>query len=151
MYLVQSKYSWKKGQSIVKKQELQQLFETHDEWLLRGLLCIYDRQTADEHFSKSVNHNNGKGFKTSDASFLSSIAVAVLHGWPLSEAQLRVTRHKMHKYAQQCLTASKVAENLERNKSAVRRTLKACSRKAAAKAAAAADCALPETLDVIYA
>jgi hypothetical protein len=84
--------------------------EENDKWLIRGLLAIYRRQTADEQTSEQTKHDNGIGFNGLDATILSSFAKQVL-SWeasavkrfasPLSPKQVGLARRKMKKYAGQ--------------------------------------------------
>ena len=83
-----------------------------DQWLIRGLLAIYKRQTADEQATQSTRHLNGIGFNGLDAGILSSFAKQVQR-WqqtpahlrrfdsPQSAKQLNIARKKMSKYAGQ--------------------------------------------------
>lgn len=32
-------------------------------WAIRGLLAVYDKQTADEKRTETTNHHNGVGFR----------------------------------------------------------------------------------------
>lgn len=84
----------------------------NDTWLIRGLLAIYARQTADEKSSEHTKHDNEVGFNGLDAPILSSFAKQVIQ-WnnteprfrrfnsPLSPKQMPLLRRKMAKYAGQ--------------------------------------------------
>lgn len=97
----------------MNKEEIQAKFDTDYKWLLKGVLAIYNQQTFDEQQTESVNHNNHRGFKTTDAKFLSSIATQIKNGYGLSEKQVFVTRKKMAKYAAQCAKLAKVGVRVE--------------------------------------
>lgn len=85
-------------------------------WLLRGLKAIYARQTADEKQSKSTLNDNGIGFSSTDARFLTSLALQVIafeagrSQWsePLSPKQFVLLRIKMRKYAMQLARIARV-------------------------------------------
>lgn len=91
-------------------------FEVCDESLIRGLLLIYARQTADEQASETTKLDNGKGFTGVDAEILTSFAKQVERhiatpkdqrrfATPLSpRGQMPILRRKMKKYATQLAT-----------------------------------------------
>lgn len=95
---------------IWTKEEIQALLNTNDQAVIRGLLAIYNRQTADEKSSESTNHENKMGFNGTDARFGSSLAKQILD-WqaapvkkfakPLSPNQLAKGRKIIYKYAGQ--------------------------------------------------
>src|SRR5580765_2812852 len=58
--------------------EIKAKLQTSDKWLIRGLLAIYAKQTADERASENTTHQNGVGFNGTDANILSSFAKQVL-------------------------------------------------------------------------
>jgi hypothetical protein len=89
------------------KEDVQNKFDTDVRWLLKGVLAIHNQQTLDEKQSESTNHNNHRGFTSSDAKFLTSIANQIRKGYGLSPKQTAVTRRKMRKYASQCLALAK--------------------------------------------
>jgi hypothetical protein len=83
---------------------------SNDKWLIRGILAIYAKQTADEKSSQTTKHTNGVGFNGHDATILSSFAKQIL-SWqatenprypsPLSPKQFALARRAMPKYAAQ--------------------------------------------------
>ncbi len=82
----------------------------HDaRWLWRGVVAIFEKQTADEQNTESTSHNNRVGFNANDAKFLSSLAKQILdwrrggskYPYPLSIKQTEIARSKMQKYAGQ--------------------------------------------------
>lgn len=91
---------------------------TNDQWLYRGLLAIYARQTADEQDAERTQYNNGRGFGSADAEILSSFAKQV-EDWnnteprsrkyrsPLSPRQREIARTKMEKYAMQLVRVAR--------------------------------------------
>ena len=97
---------------------IREKLQTNDKWLVRGILAIYARQTADEKQSEQTSHHNGVGFNGTDANILSSFAKQIL-AWeatpeaerryptPLSPKQIALARRKMLKYAGQL---AKIAE-----------------------------------------
>jgi len=81
-----------------------------DRWLMRGLLAIYNRQTASERASECTIQNNGIGFNGADAQILTSFAKQVIkweaqqerrYATPLSPRQTAIARRKLHKYCGQ--------------------------------------------------
>jgi hypothetical protein len=90
--------------------EIREKLASDDRWLVRGILAVYARQTADEKSSLTTKHHNGIGFNGRDAGILSSFARQIL-SWkavenprypqPLSSKQLACARHKMLKYSAQ--------------------------------------------------
>jgi len=78
-------------------------------WLVRGLLAIYARQTADEKSYRETVDDNGVGFSSVDARILSSLAQQVIRfnngqssfSSPLSSRQFDVLRQRLPKYAMQ--------------------------------------------------
>lgn len=83
------------------KEEIKFKLETENPWLLRGLLAIYDRQTADEKQSELTKHENGVGFGGADANILSSFARQYRSRGFLTGTQMILARKKMQKYAGQ--------------------------------------------------
>lgn len=51
---------------------------TNDMWILKGLITIFDNQTADEQRQKTVRCDNGIGFTRGDADFMCSIAKGLI-------------------------------------------------------------------------
>ena len=90
--------------------EIREKLKTNDKWLVRGILAIYARQTADERSSQTTKYTNGVGFNGRDAAILSSFAKQIL-SWqatenprypsPLSPKQFELARRSMSKYAGQ--------------------------------------------------
>lgn len=89
-----------------------------DRWLVRGLLAIYARQTADEKNSQHTKYDNDIGFNAVDAPLLSSFAkqvkkwentpeIARKYRSPLSPKQLYRARVKMAKYSGQLVMIAK--------------------------------------------
>jgi len=75
---------------------------TNRQWAERGLLRIYERQTADEQQTQQTRHWNAKGFTGCDAEILTSFAQQILQGrFVGSEKQMKILHKKMPKYARQ--------------------------------------------------
>lgn len=96
------------------------LIDTNDEAVVRGILRIYERQTADEQSSETTNKVNGRGFNGRDAGFGTSLAKQILtwqqnprYPTPLSRNQLDKGRKMLRKYAGQLarVVAEKEAED----------------------------------------
>ena len=83
------------------KEEIRFKMDTNNEWLYRGLLAIYDRQTADEKNDGVTKHENSVGFSGCDSSFLSNAARFYKQAGFLTPRQLSKVRKAMLKYAEQ--------------------------------------------------
>ena len=102
--------------------EIKNKLSTNDKWLVRGLLAIYAKQTADERAAEVTQHQNGVGFNGTDANILSSFAKQVLQ-WqatenpryqvPLSPKQFALLRRKMNKYAAQLVRIAEANNPVE--------------------------------------
>lgn len=84
-----------------------------DKWLIRGLMAIYRRQTADEQNSESTKYDNGIGFGGCDSKILSSFAKVILKRHFLSTKQMAVCRRLMTKYSMQLVRIAKAKHNAE--------------------------------------
>lgn len=84
-----------------KKDEIRAKLETNDVWLFKGLVAIFNKQTADEQDSGVTCHENGMGFTGADAEFMTSLANQYLVCGSLSKRQTEVVRKRMLKYAGQ--------------------------------------------------
>lgn len=99
--------SIKKAQDMIRAN-----LAANPSWLLRGLIAIYNRQTADEQSAEQTTEHNTIGFNGLDAKLLTSFAKQVID-WnatpaqsrrfaaPLSPKQLDWTQRKMLKYSGQ--------------------------------------------------
>lgn len=74
---------------------------TQATWALRGLVRIYEYQTASEQSSMTTHVHNGVGFSGADAEILSSYAEQYKRKGTLTEKQLAILLKKMPKYARQ--------------------------------------------------
>jgi hypothetical protein len=83
------------------RDEIAAKLATDDAWVARGLIALYDRQTADEKATQDTKHDNGVGFNGADARILSSIAQWYKRTGRLSEKQIALVRRKIRKYATQ--------------------------------------------------
>ena len=70
-------------------------------WATRGLVRIYERQTADEQSAGTTKYHNKVGFSGADSFMLSSFAEQVNMGRTLKGKQLPILFKKMRKYARQ--------------------------------------------------
>ena len=71
------------------------------EFRMRALLKLYSRQTADEQIQQTVSHNNGKGFRSCDARFLTSLSESAIKYNRLTDKQDAVLARKIKVYAGQ--------------------------------------------------
>lgn len=89
------------------KEEIQDLLQTNDATLERGLMRIYDFQTRTEQLVGHTRDHNGVGFNGVDGELLSSFAEFMIKrtslpfGQRLSTKQKMWARKKMKKYAGQ--------------------------------------------------
>jgi hypothetical protein len=70
-------------------------------WATRGLVRIFEAQTADEQSAGTTKYHNGVGFTGADSYILSSFAKQVNKGWTLKGKQLPILFKKMPRYARQ--------------------------------------------------
>lgn len=83
------------------KKIVREMLLTNNEWLVRGMMALYNRQTSDEVASEDTKHQNARGFNSSDAMILTSFSKQWLARNWLSDNQLAIMRRKMVKYAGQ--------------------------------------------------
>ena len=86
---------------VFSKQEIALKLETDIRWVLRGVIAIFNYQTAVEQANEATCFDNGVGFTGADAMFLSSIAKQLINGRQMSDKQLYVIKKRMKKYAGQ--------------------------------------------------
>lgn len=89
------------------------------EAVLKALLGLYSRQTADERSWGTTVHRNGIGFNATDAQFLSSVAQWVLDGKPFTQRQFDRVSALLRKYARQIETIPNL-EDIEIPQTALR-------------------------------
>lgn len=83
------------------KEAIKARLEKDDKWLVRGLLAIYGRQTAEEQTHGQTVEDNGIGFNGVDAEILTSFALQFQQRGFLTTKQLEIARKKMLKYGGQ--------------------------------------------------
>lgn len=74
---------------------------TDVQWACRGMVRVWEYQTADEQNTQVTNQSNGVGFTGSDAFILTSFADQVNAGRKMSVKQMQIIFKKMPKYAGQ--------------------------------------------------
>lgn len=84
-----------------KEQFIREQLKTNDNWVMRGLIAVWNKQTEDEKQVKDTVHHNGVGFNGRDAQFLSSLAERANRDGSLSFNQMKAARKCMLKYAGQ--------------------------------------------------
>lgn len=92
------------------KEYLQNLLKTNDKALYRAIVLISDYQTPEEKARGVTIDSNKKGFGTVDAKFLTSMALKIKGGVPLTEKEKAICRNKMPKYWHQLYLISKKKE-----------------------------------------
>ena len=85
---------------------LKERLSSHEEWMTRGLLKIYDSQTALEKKEQCTIHDNGVGFTGADGEFLSSLAVQWRKTRSFSPKQWKFVAKLMPRYWRQILELS---------------------------------------------
>lgn len=79
----------------------EKLVQGDKQFLTRGLMAIYENQTADEKISMTTVHDNGIGFSGFDAQILTSFAEQWRSKGYLSQKQFNILMKRMPKYAGQ--------------------------------------------------
>lgn len=90
---------------------IRSMVSANEKWAVKGLLRIFERQTADEQESENTRYHNKVGFTGADAEILTSFAKRVLGGKDLTEKQMKYVFKLMPKYARQL---NEIAENERR-------------------------------------
>jgi len=70
-------------------------------WASKGVIRIFENQTADEQNVEDTHESNGIGFTGVDANILTSFAKQILKGRTMSVKQTAILLKKMPKYAVQ--------------------------------------------------
>ncbi len=83
---------------------------TNKAWALKGLVRIFEHQTAEEQAAEVTNRENGVGFTGADANFLTSLAKQYMQRGSLSDKQMVFVFKKMPKYAGQLVSISDEAK-----------------------------------------
>lgn len=81
--------------------EIKDLIQTNDKVLYGALIYLYRYQTSDERIHKETRNNNGVGFNSVDAKFLSSVSEFFLKTGFLTYKQKQIVRKKLMKYVKQ--------------------------------------------------
>lgn len=81
--------------------DIKRLLQTNDTMLYRSLKILYSYQTADEKSTKDTITENGVGFNSVDAQFLSSCAEFLIKNGFLTIKQKAIVRNKIIKYTKQ--------------------------------------------------
>lgn len=103
------------------KEDIKNLLFKNDKAVFRGVVRIYERQTADEKAVGETAYNNGVGFSGADANILSSFARQIQEydpltskfKTPLSPKQLEIARKKIVKYAGQLADIANNPDRME--------------------------------------
>jgi hypothetical protein len=82
-------------------EEIKEKLETDQAWVERGVLAIYERQTATEQEVGDTVQRNGVGFSGAHGGYGSYVAEWLLSGKHLSGDHLVKTREMMSHYAGQ--------------------------------------------------
>lgn len=90
-----------KEQKVWSVEEIKTLVQTNDRVLYGALLYLYRYQTEDERRTRETKNNNGVGFNSVDAKFLSAMAEFYKKAGFLTPKQREITRKKLVKYSKQ--------------------------------------------------
>ncbi len=83
------------------KRIVRDMLATNNEWLVRGMIALYNRQTEDEKAAEGTKYLNCRGFNSADSEILTSFSKQWLARNWLSDKQMGIARRKMAKYAGQ--------------------------------------------------
>ena len=92
---------------LLTKEFIKTMLLSDHNWLYRGIVAIFKKQTYDEQQTESTKEDNGVGFNGVDAYMLSSFAKQIMGGKTLSAKQMAIAKKKMPKYAGQLLQIAK--------------------------------------------
>lgn len=81
--------------------EIKNLLQTNDQFVMRSVVKIYEKQTEDEKEHDGTSHNNGIGYNGTDAFIMSRFAKFYIERGYLSVKQLDIAKKKIQKYAKQ--------------------------------------------------
>ena len=93
------------------------LLTTNNRAVERAILCLYNRQTADEQATQTTKHCNGRGFNSGDARKGTYMAKWILTGNHLSGEWLIEAKMMAFKYLGQLV--EEATYNLEQQEAAV--------------------------------
>jgi len=98
----------------ITKKHIKETFKTklasNATWATRGMLKIYERQTAQEQASQTTQVINDVGFSGCDAEILSSFCEQYMKWGRLSDKQMTLVFKKMPKYWSQLVSISDQAK-----------------------------------------
>lgn len=83
------------------RERIEDGLRTDDNWLIRGLLALYDRQTITEQGMEKTEEKNFRGFSAADAPKLTGIAKFYLRQKFISSKQKNLVRTRIMKYSAQ--------------------------------------------------
>lgn len=86
---------------VWKKEDIRQLLETRQDAVIRGMLVIYERQTADEQDSEYTIEANGVGYSGVHAEIMTSLSKFYLKNNFLSPKQMKIAKKIILKYTRQ--------------------------------------------------
>jgi hypothetical protein len=85
----------------LKKEQIQSLLAKDDRAVVRALVRIYERQTADEQRSEETKHHNEVGFRANDAKYMTMAAKFALRNGRLDDYHLQKVRGRIMHYWRQ--------------------------------------------------
>lgn len=84
-----------------QQDEIKQLLQSHDLFVVKSLLKLYSYQTEEEKLSENTNELNGVGFNSYDAPILCNIANQLVEKTFITIKQISYVRNKILKYSKQ--------------------------------------------------
>ena len=88
---------------IYTKELVQDKLSSDVNWISRGLVVLFNRQTEDEQDTSTTRSQNGRGFNKTDSGYLTYCSKWVLSGRQLSGTHLDKVSKKLPKYWRQIL------------------------------------------------
>lgn len=86
---------------IWTREAVEEGLQRNDQWVIRALLALYERQTNEEQATATTRYKNHRGFSAADARKLTGFTQFYLRRKFLSPKQMEVARLRLRKYAPQ--------------------------------------------------
>lgn len=90
--------------NIYTKEYIQEKLSTDINWMMRGLVVLYQHQTESEKMTKETQERNYVGFNGSDSRYLTYCSEWVMKGGKLSGRHLEKVSKRLPKYWKQIQT-----------------------------------------------
>lgn len=93
-----------------RKEKVRNLLLSSNKAVLRGIVAIYKRQTAQEQNSDATLEHNNIGFCAFDASLMSLYAKQILEYGGLTQQQIKIARPRILRYTKQLADLAELRE-----------------------------------------